>query len=306
MKSYLFLFATVFLVFQTTAHADEVVAKQTQILLLGETAVKINIYERNGSGVTFFAPHHNEQTALRLAKDSIRQKGGRLIEIESFEQNGNPARRLVFVFDGKSFSVDPNRIFTANGRRCGGFAGKVEAAINNFADELLKIIYQTNENISPNDGKLVVAVHNNHDVDDKSVIGQASDLTATAFVKSVQFRPAWRGAFEAQAAGVYLSNDEHDADNFIFLSTPRFVSYFAENNFNVVVQKPFSQLFTDRCGVDDGSLSVYAAQQNIEYVCLEADQANGGERQKQMFESVYRLLLQSAENARAVQADSKF
>ena len=305
MKFYLLLIVTVFCVLQGIARAQESVTKQTLILPLGETPIKINVYEKDGSDATFFAPHRSEQTALRLAKEEIAQRGGRLVEIESFDERGNPARRLAFVSAGKSYTLDPNRIFTPNGRRCAGFTGKTDAAVKNFVDELLKIILQSDKDRLPNHRKLVVAVHNNHDFDDKPASGQASDLTATAFVKSVQFRPAWRGAFEAQAAGVYLANDEADADNFIFLSTPRFVGYFAGNNFNVVIQKPYSQLFTDHCGVDDGSLSVYAGQQNIEYVCPEADQANGGSRQKQMFESVYRLLEQSAEYAKAAQADSK-
>jgi hypothetical protein len=304
MKFYLLLIAAVFCVLQGSARAQESVTKQTLILPLGETRIKINVYEKDGSDATFFAPHHSEQTALRLAKEAVGQRGGRLVEIESFDERGNPARRLAFVWAGKSFTLDPNRIFTANGRRCAGFAGKIDAAVKDFADELLKIIGQSDKDRLPNDRKFV-AVHNNHDFDDKPASGQASDLTATAFVKSVQFRPDWRGAFEAQAAGVYLANDEADADNFIFLSTPRFVGYFAGNNFNVVVQKPYSQLFTDRCDVDDGSLSVYAGQQNIEYICLEADQTNGGARQKQMFESFYQLLSQSTENSRSAQADSK-
>lgn len=295
MKFYFFIFAAVCFVCHVTARANEIVTKQTQILRLGETAVKINVYQRDGNDVTFIAPHYNEQTALRLAKDSIRQKGGRLIEIESFDAQGKPTRRLAFAVDGKSYTVDPNRIFTANGRRCAGLAGKINAAVKDFADRLLEIILsQAGKNSLSDDKKFIVAVHNNQDVDDKAANLQASDLTATAFVKGLQFRPAGRGAYEAQAAGVYLAGDERDADNFIFLSTTRYLGYFAGESFNVVVQKPSSQLFTDNCGVDDGSLSVYAGQQNIEYICLEADQTNGGLRQKQMFESIYRLFPKSA------------
>lgn len=304
MKFYFFIFAAVFFVYQATARANETVTKQTQILRLGETAVKINVYEREGNDATFFAPHYNELTAARLAKDSIRQRGGRLIEIESFDAHGKPTRRLAFALAGKSYTVDPNRIFTPNGRRCAGLAGKIDAAVRDFAEGLLEIILSPAVKNGLSGAKnFIVAVHNNHDVDDKAANQQAGDLTATAFVKSLQLRPAWRGAFEAQAAGVYLANDERDADNFIFLSTTRYVGYFAGESFNVVVQKPFSQLFTDNCGVDDGSLSVYAGQRNIEYICLEADQTNGAPRQKQMFESIYRLLSKSAGNEKPTGID---
>ena len=49
------------------------------------------------------------------------------------------------------------------------------------------------------------------------------------------------------------------------------------------------RLPSTRCTVDDGSLSVYAAQNNLEYICLEADNRTGAFRQRQMLESVYKL-----------------
>ncbi len=63
----------------------------------------------------------------------------------------------------------------------------------------------------------------------------------------------------------------------------------------MVVQKPARQLESSQCSVDDGSLSVYAGQRNIEYICLEADAAAGASRQKQMLAAVYRLLTESGE-----------
>lgn len=80
------------------------------------------------------------------------------------------------------------------------------------------------------------------------------------------------------------------ADNFVFLSAPRYVGYFAEFGFNVVVQKAAAKLAAKQCAIDDGSLSIFAAQNGISYICLEADGAHGALRQKQMFEAVYGLL----------------
>ncbi len=57
----------------------------------------------------------------------------------------------------------------------------------------------------------------------------------------------------------------------VFLSSPRYVEFFAGNGFNAVVQKLASQFETAECSIDDGSLSVYAGRWNIEYICLEAD-----------------------------------
>lgn len=115
-------------------------------------------------------------------------------------------------------------------------------------------------------------------------------MTAAAFVKELRAGTNFRGAFEAQAAGVFLSNQEEDEDNFVLVSTPRLVGFFAGRGLNVVLQKPAAQLRDGGCALDDGSLSVYSALSDIPYVCLEADASGGGARQAQMFEAVYQLL----------------
>jgi hypothetical protein len=279
----------VILSFAATAAAQEsFVAKQTRFVALGETRVKVTVHEKPGAAVTFFAPHGNEQTAVDLAREFVAQSGGRLVAIESFDAAGNPARRVAFSFKGRSYSLDPNRIFTVNGRRCGGFAGEIERAVAGFAAELLRILFDENSAPFKTGEKLVVAVHNNTDSPNRN----AGDLTATAF--AAQTRNTAQKSFEAQAAGVYLANAERDADNFVFLSSTRFVGFFARKGFNVVVQKPNEQLFSAQCAIDDGSLSVYAGQENIEYICLEADAAGGAARQRKMFEAVYLLFEQPA------------
>ncbi len=287
MKFYLLLITVILSIFPAVVAAQDSFKKQTLKVPLGETVIKINVYEKAGASVTFFAPHHNEQIAVKSAKDAVEQKGGRLVEIESLDQNGNPARRLSFKFNGKFHMVDPNRIFTRNGRRCAGFSGEIEQAIQSFAAELLKIIFPDDASPLLSGERLLVAVHNNADVDDKTATQKSADLTAVGFLRNAQSE---RGAFEAQAAGVYFANAEADADNFIILSSTRYVGFFAENNFNVVVQKSAHQLESGQCALDDGSLSIYAGQQGIEYVCLEADAASGALRQKQMIAAVYRLL----------------
>ncbi len=138
--------------------------------------------------------------------------------------------------------------------------------------------------------RFIVAVHNNSDVDTKKNSAKFGDLTASSFTK---FRKTSHG-FQDQADGVYLSNLEEDIDNFIFVSTSKYISYFAEKGFNVVVQKNSGKLFSKQCSIDDGSLSVFSAQNNIQYICLEADGITGLSRQQEMFEAVYSLI--SGEN----------
>lgn len=270
--------------------AQDSIIINTQTISLGATAVKVNVYEKKGANVTFFAPHHNEQTGLRIAKELVAKKGGRLIEIESFDESGNPARQIKFLSGGKSYSIDPNRIFTENGRQCGGISPEINLVVKTLADSLLKIILVPGANKLRDGENFLVAVHNNSDVDERGEAAKGRDLTAYAFVKHTDASQFPHGAFQEQADGVYLSNAEEDEDNFIFLSTPSLISFFAEKGFNVVVQKSAAKLLSKKCSVDDGSLSVFSGQQNIPYINIEADVKNGGFRQRQMLESVYELL----------------
>jgi len=174
---------------------------------------------------------------------------------------------------------------------------EVDAAVALFASSVLDLLHVTDKT-SP----FLVAVHNNTDVDSKAETAKSGDLTAYAFVKASFSKDLSHGIFQDQADGVYLSNTEDDQDNFIFLSGPKYVGYFAEKGFNVVVQKAAAKLNSPKCTVDDGSLSVYSAQQNISYICLEADAVSGGFRQRQMLEAVYQLAKQETEISSAAVA----
>jgi hypothetical protein len=264
--------------------------KKQHTVNLGETLVNISVYENEGRAVTFIAPHFNEQTGARMAKEFIQREGGRLIEIESYDAQGNPARRIEFALNSKTYTVDPNRVFTENGRVCAGLTTEVSAAAANFADAILKLALAPDTRSLRAGERFLVAVHNNADVDAKAEAARAGDLTAVAFIKAHATNSDFHGAFEAQADGVFLSNQEDDADNFVLVSTPILIGHFAERGFNVVAQKSPARLDSRLCGVDDGSLSIYAARQNIPYINLEADAANGAFRQRQMLAAVYDLL----------------
>lgn len=269
--------------------AGAATVKSTRKLSLGETEIKINIYENPMRRITFFAPHYNEQTAVRAARETVEASGGRFVEIESTDEKGKPSRYLKFQFGGKNYAIDPNRIYTENGRAC-NFAPEIEATVKNFAENLLQIIFSPDGKTLRENERFIVAVHNNADIDAKEKSAQNGDLTAAAYIRSSNSERIANGAYQDQAAGVYLSNTEDDTDNFVFLSTPVFINHFAEKGFNVVVQKSLSKLQTKQCSVDDGSLSVFAARENIPYINLEADLNNGFFRQKQMLEAVFALL----------------
>ena len=269
------------------ARAQEAAVKTVKTFKLGETDVRVNVYERAGAAVTLFAPHHNEQGASRAGREAVAARGGRFVEVEAFDDAGAPARRLRFRAGGRGHSVDPNRIFTANGRKCLNLPPDAEAAVKAFADNLLGLLFAPGGSRLREGETLFVAVHNNSDVEKHSPAERDGDLTAVSFVRPLRSRAIFRGAFEESAAGVYLSNAEEDEDNFIIVTTPGLLAPFAARGFNVIVQKPAAQLRAPGCSLDDGSLSVHAAYSNIPYVNLEVDINGGAARQRQMLEAVY-------------------
>lgn len=293
--SILFLLA----VFSLTSLAKDeaAVTKTTRSFMLGETQVNVNVYEKPGNKITFFAPHHNEQTALKLAKEYIEKNGGRLVEITSFDVYGKPNRYLRFFLNNKGYDIDPNRIYTENGRACSNIAPEIQPTVQEFADNMLKTLFPPEGKTLREGENVIVAVHNNTDVDNKEAAAKLSDLTAIAFIRGDNTNRFAHGIYSDQADGVFVSNVEYDTDNFIFLSTFKYLSYFSEKGFNVVVQKVPPKLQTKTCTIDDGSLSVYSGQQNIPYICLEADGVNGEFRQRQMIEAVYQLLKSTPETA---------
>jgi hypothetical protein len=242
---------------------------------LGETSIAVNVYESPTADVTFVALHRNERTSINAAREFIARYGGRLVELAP-DADGKMPRNLEFMIGGSRYSVDPNRIFTPNGRRCAAYA-TLDAELAAFAEKLVSLALSSER-------KLIVTLHNNGDVDAKDKSLRAADLTATAFAASVG-----KTKFADQAAGVFLSNSETDRDNFVFLANSAYLSYFADKGFNVVVQKNASLLASGACSVDDGSLSVYAALNAVDYICLEADAATGGMRQREMIKAVYEL-----------------
>ena len=282
-------FAFLLILLLLTLDATGAVTKETTRLKVGSTDVRVNVYHNPASDITFFVPHHNERSAVALAREFVASRGGRLIEIESFDAKGNPSRMVRFFKNGREFTVDPNRLFTENGRSC-GLPTEIRDDAAKFAAELLDIVFGSNEAEFRSSGRMIVAVHNNADVDGKASGAKKNDITAIAFSSAA----GSSHMFHEQAAGVFLSNAEDDADNFVFLSTPQHLAYFAGFGFNAVVQRPAAALASKQCSIDDGSMSVYSGKNSIEYICLEADAGSGEIRHRQMFESVYDLAARRA------------
>jgi hypothetical protein len=252
-------------------------------LKIFETTFAFNMYEvaKKDDPLNFVVLHHNEQTGLRVTKEIIKERGGRLFELVS-TRSRNPERNLYFTYDNNEYAIDPNRLFSTAGiakdvrkRHCydygtEGQGTKISCSwsrplfedfeflvpeIRRFAESLLKFLKPTVK------GGTVVAVHNNEN--------RGFGLNSYAHQGS-EWQSSERGLFFGK----------EDTDNFFLVSNEnlfkRLTAFDAKTwDFNIVLQKqpPIP---------DDGSLSIYCGMNNWDYILVEAQSSSGAERQRQM------------------------
>jgi hypothetical protein len=202
------------------------------------------VHEAASPGLTFFNLHDNENTCVLAGLDVIGEYGGRVIELKHSGE-----RRITFQLGGIRYEFDPNRMFTEKGRAAslaqfGDVSDEALAAVKAFADEVLLLL-----NFDELD--VLVTLHN-------------TDSSYTIF--------------NYTAGGIYENDIElanvseaMDTNDFFFVTTRVVYDRLSQMDQNVVLQ--------DNVNVtDDGSLSVWSAQQDLVYVNVEAQ---NGHRRKQ-------------------------
>jgi hypothetical protein len=213
-------------------------------LQLGDITVDVVVHEAASPGLTFFNLHDNENTCVLAGLDVIGEYGGRVIELKHSGE-----RRITFQLGGIRYEFDPNRMFTEKGRAAslaqfGDVSDEALAAVKAFADEVLLLL-----NFDELD--VLVTLHN-------------TDSSYTIF--------------NYTAGGIYENDIElanvseaMDTNDFFFVTTRVVYDRLSQMDQNVVLQ--------DNVNVtDDGSLSVWSAQQDLVYVNVEAQ---NGHRRKQ-------------------------
>jgi len=211
---------------------------------LGETTITIKVID-NGPGLTFFAPHENEQTSAAAAQNFVVAKGGRVVLLVHEGE-----RNITFKLGGKTHAFDPNRMFTDAGivaslkAQGKNYSDEALATVRNFAGVVLAYIV-----LGVGEGMPVVAMHNNTN-------GRYS-------IDS--YLPG--GEYDKEASYVFKSSKQ-DPDDFFFVTTIELYLPFRAARYNVALQNNAGM-------TDDGSLSVYAATQGIPYVNVEAEEGHG-------------------------------
>ena len=206
---------------------------------LGETTLYIDCYQSKiaseiEGGLIYFHPHEDEITSLQQTIAILEKRGGTLYAIRSTGE-----RCITFMMDGISYTIDPNRMFSR-----GGIA-KNMTDYGACCDGAVDAVYQLAMFVHGLLGnQRVIAVHNTFNI----------DFNVHSYVLE-------DGTLDSDACDVYI-NPNQCTGNFIFTTNALVFSACKQNKLNAVLQSPNV--------MDDGSYSVFAKRQGIDYVNIEA------------------------------------
>ena len=242
----------------------------------------------------FFAPHENENVANDYVIQKIQQHGGIFVILRQ------AGKRLIHI-DVEPFRVkiDPNRIFTEQGRRQNIIKLNPKLRTNTYvfhramrrSKALAQLIIKTLGGADPS--RTWVAIHNNtqgYQGDNKHGIGDIS-------IKHYQHKLSEGAQFL-----IAVNEGQGDEDDLFFVTEKSDFRILQQAGWNAVLQHP--KVVSDP-KEDDGSLSVYAQKLGIRYINIEAERStnNIGENhlseQTQMINLIFSRLLNKPINHNA-------
>jgi len=209
----------------------------SSVFMLNEKPIQLIRYHYGDAHIRFLSLHDTEKTGLKAAFKYMGIYGGCAIELQY-----GKVRNIDFTDSLRQFSFDPNNMFTYEGAYMGlarysapqihnGLTEKVRS----LGDEVLK--FGSLDSLG-----VMITLHNNYN-------GGFSIYSYT------------EGNYLQRSADDVFINSNMDPDDLVFVTDRRFFDYLKQKNINVVLQ---SMLVPD-----DGSLSVFAMQNNIPYANIE-------------------------------------
>lgn len=244
-KAVLSLFLVSASLFAKAQHPPIFPAMTTDSSFIKVANLDINLvkYSYKPNGIKFLVVHDNEDTGVKAGFDYIRWSGGELID----SQYGG-VRDYSFIYMSDPYRIDPNAIYTEKGVNT---RLKKDAYSSNEVEKL--ILHAGKQIVDFYDPKSVgyfLTLHNNAD----GGFGISSYL------------PGYD--LSSTADSVFI-NFEMDGDDLIYVTEPRLFTSLKKANVNVILQSKFAE--------NDGSLSVYAMQQNIPYINVEVQHGHQNE-----------------------------
>ena len=239
----------------TTTISDSLTRQKNQhIFNLGSTQCELNCSISSNEFAVFLSIHDDENTAVEAFNAIIDQ----CPKFSLMELNQSGGRLIQYELNGKSYLVDPNRIFSQEGlisslkKYNKNYPEEVISGFSKFATEFLsKVLPKTRKTY-------LIAAHNNTE-------GNLSINT-------------YKGS---PVAKEIYSNPSMDIDDFLYVTDQEDFNYFKSKKYNVVLQANSIP--------DDGSLSVYCQKNNIPYINIESQDGHL-EIQKKMIIDTYNLI----------------
>lgn len=240
---------------------------------LGEDSVALITYIKPGSNHVFVHVHENETTSLAAGLYMLEQMGGKLITIEhSITPEKN--RYITFNHKKKRYRIDPNRIFTGdssvllNNLEMVKGRGNIPAEVSLIVQHLASCIWD-----KVKDHNIIIALHNNKNE-------PASCKRKWLFW--TKYEP------ESYSILSYARTFGNSSDSNLSCSDIYLNPLYNNSDFFIVTQRQdFDMLLQVRCPVvlqnlnpvDDGSMSVFAAMNDIRYINSEAKHGNAQEQE---------------------------
>lgn len=217
-------------------------------LKIGDSTIQAIVHKGISTSPSYFNMHDNENTAVEATKTIIAKQGGYFVELKA---NGD--RLIKFSIKEKSYTFDPNRIFTTVGikktlENYGNTSSEAEKEVGNFAGNLISKFFTNSE--------VIIAVHNNTD----------EQYSVKSYESGQEF--------EKDASQVYI-NPKKDIDDFFYVTAEKHFQMLKDKGFNVVLQNNVNV-------TDDGSLSVYCGNKKITYVNVESEHGHLEEQIKML------------------------
>jgi hypothetical protein len=221
-----------------------------KIVFVGDARVRVLVLDVKPNGhatFVYFHPHENEHASALVARHTIRELGGRLVEIRS---EGD--RLITFRLKGSTYSFDPNRMFTDAGlkRSLSHYGPFSEAAMDSARGLRNAVLNQFDKGKKP-----IIALHNN-----------AEDGVNALYYKK-------GGQFAAQASKVAI-NPKEQPHNFFMVLDDGLFGRLHHAGFNTVLQSPDPP--------DDGSLAIFCQQHHWAYVNVEASEGDINQQQRML------------------------
>jgi hypothetical protein len=207
----------------------------TSYLEMHTLPLKLVKYSYGKPNVNFLVIHDNEDTGLKAAFEYIHFSGGSVID----SQYGD-VRNYNFRYQGSLYQIDPNKIYSDYGAMAGlehyGAVNTDVIADLRVAANMILDFY------APKELNYIFTLHNNTD----GAFGIAS------YLKGYEL--------ELVTDSLHI-NFNMDPDDLILVTDLKLYNRIKKENVNVVLQS--------KDAADDGSLSLYAMQQNIPYLNVE-------------------------------------